>query len=123
VLRCALLLCRRGILLQRRFNDLQVEDFGNIVKLVNDAPQRWSSACKVFERVLQLWDLLKRHYEKNEPADKLFPLLEEYELIRELYSLMLPIKDVIVATQATAHPAGTQQVQVCSSIGVYMPIQ
>jgi hypothetical protein len=36
------------------------------LKLVNDAPHRWSSAVKVFERVLELWSAIVAHYDKNE---------------------------------------------------------
>ncbi|CAM9969613.1 unnamed protein product, partial [Phaeothamnion confervicola] len=31
-------------LMKTKFYDLQVEEFGSVLKLVNDAPQRWSSA-------------------------------------------------------------------------------
>lgn len=49
------------------------------MKLFNDAPHRWSSAVKVYSRVLELWDGIVAHYEKNEKDSngmaKAFPLL------------------------------------------------
>jgi hypothetical protein len=38
------------------------------LKLVNDAPHRWSSAVKVYERILELWSAIVAHYDKNEKA-------------------------------------------------------
>ena len=40
--------------------------FGNATKLVNAAPHRWISTCKVLEEVLRSWETLEKHYLDNE---------------------------------------------------------
>jgi hypothetical protein len=53
------------------FEDLQMEMLGSVLRMPNDVPQRWSSLCKVLQRVLLNWEVLRTYYFR---ADKTFPL-------------------------------------------------
>jgi hypothetical protein len=56
-----------------RFEDLQLEMIGYVLRVPNAAHQRWSSLGKVLERVLSQWEVLRQHYfNENKP----FPLAD-----------------------------------------------
>ena len=75
---------------QVKYEDMQHLMFGNATKLVNAAPHRWISTCKVLEEVLRSWEALEKHYLDNEAGGN-FPLAVHKTAIEELYSLMKPV--------------------------------
>ncbi|CAM9527878.1 unnamed protein product, partial [Sphacelaria rigidula] len=77
-----------------RFNK---EKVGGKVKLVNDAPHRWSTLVNVLEVIISVWPVLRIHYRKNEKA--VFPLAES-EIIPQLFALVYPVSDIMKDSQA-----------------------
>jgi hypothetical protein len=83
-----------SIWLQTLFEDYQSDEFSTNCKLVNAVPQRWSSMCKVLERVLKVWGPFKQAYD-GEPVPagmpekpSTFPLNTLHNELLELYSML-----------------------------------
>ena len=90
---------------QVKYEDMQHLMFGNATKLVNAAPHRWISTCKVLEEVLRSWEALEKHYLDNEAGGN-FPLAVHKTAIEELYSLMKPVALLIKNSQRSGGPTG-----------------
>ena len=90
---------------QVKYEDMQHLMFGNATKLVNAAPHRWISTCKVLEEVLRSWEALEKHYLDNEAGGN-FPLAVHKTAIEELYSLMKPVALLIKNSQPSGGPTG-----------------
>ncbi|KAI0565138.1 Ribonuclease H-like protein [Gracilaria domingensis] len=90
--------------MRRRFEEVQLEGTTKCLKLLSDVSHRWLSTVRLLQRFLQLWDILVRHYERNEL--KAFPLMDEKQKLVELFSLMYSVCEVIRQPQATSYPAG-----------------
>ena len=90
---------------QVKYEDMQDLMFGNATKLVNAAPHRWISTCKVLEEVLRSWEALEKHYLDNEAGGN-FPLAVHKTAIEELYSLMKPVALLIKNSQRSGGPTG-----------------
>ena len=90
---------------QVKYEDMQHLMFGNATKLVNAAPHRWISTCKVLEEVLRSWEALEKHYLDNEAGGN-FPLAVHKTAIEELYSLMKPVALLIKHSQRSGGPTG-----------------
>ena len=90
---------------QVKYEDMQHLVFGNATKLVNAAPHRWISTCKVLEEVLRSWEALEKHYLDNEAGGN-FPLAVHKTAIEELYSLMKPVALLIKNSQRSGGPTG-----------------
>ena len=90
---------------QVKYEDIQHLMFGNATKLVNAAPHRWISTCKVLEEVLRSWEALEKHYLDNEAGGN-FPLAVHKTAIEELYSLMKPVALLIKNSQRSGGPTG-----------------
>ena len=90
---------------QVKYEDMQQLMFGNATKLVNAAPHRWISTCKVLEEVLRSWEALEKHYLDNEAGGN-FPLAVHKTAIEELYSLMKPVALLIKNSQRSGGRTG-----------------
>ena len=90
---------------QVKYENMQHLMFGNATKLVNAAPHRWISTCKVLEEVLRSWEALEKHYLDNEAGGN-FPLAVHKTAIEELYSLMKPVALLIKNSQRSGGPTG-----------------
>ena len=90
---------------QVKYEDMQHLMFGNATKLVNAAPHRWISTCKVLEEVLRSWEALEKHYLDNEAGGN-FPLAVHKTAIEELYNLMKPVALLIKNSQRSGGPTG-----------------
>ena len=72
-------------------------------KLVNAAPQRWSGVSNVLEAVLVNSAAIEGVYVKEGKDNPLAPYTDE---IKELYSLIKPVAELIVTCQQTRVPTG-----------------
>ncbi|KAI0560973.1 hypothetical protein FGB62_95g0103 [Gracilaria domingensis] len=90
--------------MRRKFDDIQVEGTGKCLKLLSDVSHRWLSTVRLLKRFLQLWDMLCKHYERNEM--KVLPVLEEKEKLVDIFSLMYPVSEIMRQAQASSYPAG-----------------
>ena len=82
--------------------------FGTDLKLVNAAPQRWSSMTKVLERVLKEWLALKAVFDGSYPREderSKFPLKGLRQQLLELYSLMRLVQRIIIEVQGSGYPS------------------
>lgn len=79
--------------LTAKFEDLQVDLLGEILKIPNQAPQRWLTLVRTLERVIRLWHVLRK---LHSDAGKTFPLEEgdNKDCILQLYSLLQPLSSV-----------------------------
>ncbi|CAN0267184.1 unnamed protein product [Ectocarpus sp. 4 AP-2014] len=79
--------------LTTKFEDLQVDLLGEILKIPNQAPQRWLTLVRTLERVIRLWHVLRK---LHSDAGKTFPLEEgdNKDCILQLYSLLQPLSSV-----------------------------
>lgn len=75
----------------------QSELYGEVFKLVDDAPHRWLGLVRVMERVLALFSALRTHYHHHEA--KPFPLKDSETVLPELFALVQPISDIIKESQ------------------------
>ncbi|CAN0341548.1 unnamed protein product, partial [Pylaiella littoralis] len=79
--------------LTAKFEDVQVDLLGEILKIPNQAPQRWLTLVRTLERVIRLWHTLRK---LHSDAGKTFPLEEgdNKDCILQLYSLLQPLSSV-----------------------------
>ncbi|CAB1121468.1 unnamed protein product [Ectocarpus sp. CCAP 1310/34] len=76
-----------------KFDDLQVDVLGEVLKIPNQAPKRWLTLVRTLERVIRLWHVLRKLYSDT---GKTFPLEEgdNKDCILQLYSLLQPPSSV-----------------------------
>lgn len=76
-----------------KFEDLQLDLLGEVLKVPNQAPQRWLTLVRTMERVIRLWHVLRKLYSD---AGKTFPLEigDNKDCILQLYSLLRPLSSV-----------------------------
>ncbi|CAB1099354.1 unnamed protein product [Ectocarpus sp. CCAP 1310/34] len=76
-----------------KFDDLQVDVLGEVLKIPDQAPQRWLTLVRTLERVVRLWRVLRKLYSDT---GKTFPLEEgdDKDCILQLYSLLQPFPSV-----------------------------
>ncbi|CAB1109659.1 unnamed protein product [Ectocarpus sp. CCAP 1310/34] len=76
-----------------KFEDLQVDLLGDVLKIPNQAPQRWLTQVRTLERVIRLWHVLRKLYSD---AGKNFPLEEgdNKNAILQLFSLLQSLSSV-----------------------------
>ncbi|CAB1098026.1 unnamed protein product [Ectocarpus sp. CCAP 1310/34] len=83
----------KSLNLTAKFEDLQVDLLGEVLKIPNQAPQRWLTLVRTMERVIRLWHVLRKLYSD---AGKNF-ILEEgdnKDCIPQLYSLLQSLSSV-----------------------------
>lgn len=67
--------------MRAKFEDLQFEENGSRLRLVQDMPHRWLGTIRVLERILKLWTIIRKHdYQSEEQA---FPLDGQYDVLVE----------------------------------------
>ena len=76
-----------------KFEDLQLDLLGEVLRIPNQAPQRWLTLVRTLERVIRLWHVLRKLYSD---AGENFPLEEgdNKDCILQLYSLLQPLSSV-----------------------------
>ncbi|CAB1111286.1 unnamed protein product [Ectocarpus sp. CCAP 1310/34] len=76
--------------LRAKFEDLETELLGEVLKVVKHAPQRWLSMVRTMERIIRLWHALRKLYSDE---GKVFPLEEgdNKNGVLQLYSLLEPL--------------------------------
>jgi hypothetical protein len=87
--------------------DYQREALETELKMVNAVPQRWSSLVKTLERVLLKWEALEKAWDptrtEDDPTPPKFPLWQLKIQVRELYSVLRLVSDIIVLVQGRGY--------------------
>jgi hypothetical protein len=86
------------------FDEISLEFFeGKAANLSNGVCQRWVSNKQMLERFLERWEILDETFYGTEPeirAKLWTPISDQGKALRELYSLMKPIAELIVNAQS-----------------------
>ena len=93
---------QRSQTLKARFQQAQLEEFGSVVQLARDAPQRWSSMINVIYTALCEWKALRDAFlARGIP----FTCDLDHRVLIELHSLLLPFAELTKSSQNTTDPA------------------
>ena len=84
-------------------DEVQREHGASSLHLMSDVPQRWKSTANLLNRLLFLWNDVRMMFSR---MARPFAIDADHALLVQLYSLMLPIIDILTCAQGGSVPEG-----------------